>query len=99
MLKGKFALLKRVARLCTFVNHTDETHLGALHIGQTRVNGYRVKAQYQPVAETEKITRRDAVGQVILQALRRMKEERKDPFTFRYLYYIILEEMVIANNL
>ncbi|PKN52830.1 MAG: hypothetical protein CVU55_06315 [Deltaproteobacteria bacterium HGW-Deltaproteobacteria-13] len=43
---------------------------------EERVKGYRVKVQYQPVAETEKNTRREAVGQVILQALRRMKEEK-----------------------
>ncbi len=40
-----------------------------------RVKGYRVKVQYLPVVETEKNTRREAIGQVILQALRRMKEE------------------------
>jgi len=43
---------------------------------EERVKGYRVKVQYQPVVETEKNTRREAVGQVILQALRRMKEEK-----------------------
>jgi hypothetical protein len=43
---------------------------------EERVKGYRVKVQYQQVAETEKNTRREAVGQVILQALRRMKEEK-----------------------
>ncbi len=42
---------------------------------EEKVKGYRVKVQYQPLAETEKNTRREAVGQVILQALRRMKEK------------------------
>lgn len=41
---------------------------------EERVKGYRVKVQYQPIVETEKNTRREAVGQVILQALKRMKE-------------------------
>lgn len=44
---------------------------------EERVKGYRVKVEYQPVAEREKQERREAVGQVILQALRRLKD--KDP--------------------
>jgi hypothetical protein len=43
---------------------------------EERIKGYRVKVQYQPVMEAEKKIRREAVGQVILQALRRMKEEK-----------------------
>jgi len=43
---------------------------------EERVKGYRVKVQYQPVMEAEKKVKREAVGQVILQALRRMKEEK-----------------------
>ena len=45
---------------------------------EDRVKGYRVKVEYQPVAENEKQARRAAVGQVILQALRRLKEKRAD---------------------
>jgi hypothetical protein len=41
---------------------------------EERIKGYRVKVQYQPVMEGEKKTKREAVGQVILQALRRMKD-------------------------
>lgn len=41
---------------------------------EERVKGYRVKVQYQPVAEAEKNSKREAVGQVILQAFKRMKE-------------------------
>ncbi len=41
---------------------------------EERVKGYRVKVEYQPVAESEKQVRREAVGQVILQALRRLKD-------------------------
>ena len=41
------------------------------------VKGYRVKVQYQPVDEAEKRAKREAVAQVILQALRRLKD--KDP--------------------
>jgi len=43
---------------------------------EERIKGYRVKVQYQPVLEAEKKVKREAVGQVILQALRRMKEEQ-----------------------
>jgi hypothetical protein len=43
---------------------------------EERIKGYRVKVQYQPVMEAEKKIKREAVGQVILQALRRMKEDR-----------------------
>ncbi|MDP3012154.1 MAG: hypothetical protein Q8N27_05495, partial [Candidatus Hydromicrobium sp.] len=39
---------------------------------EERVKGYKVKVRYQPVGETEKRTKREAVGQVILQALRRL---------------------------
>jgi len=42
---------------------------------EERIKGYKVKVQYQPVGETEKKSKREAVGQVILQALRRMKEK------------------------
>lgn len=40
---------------------------------EERVKGYRVKVQYQPVRDMEKKTKREAVGQVIVQALRRLK--------------------------
>ena len=40
-----------------------------------KVKGYRVKVEHQPVADGEKEIRREAVGQVILQALRRFKEK------------------------
>jgi hypothetical protein len=43
---------------------------------EERIKGYKVKVQYQPVMESEKKAKREAVGQVILQALRRMKEEK-----------------------
>ena len=39
---------------------------------EERVKGYRVKVEYQPVADNEKQVRREAVGQVILPALRRL---------------------------
>jgi hypothetical protein len=53
-----------------------EKEAASLSGKEERVKGYRVKVQYQPVAEAEKNTRREAVGQVILQALKRMKEEK-----------------------
>ncbi len=47
---------------------------------EERVKGYKVKVQFQPVAEAEKKTKREAVAQVIVQALRRLKkgERRKE---------------------
>ena len=43
---------------------------------EERVKGYKVKVQYQPVEETEKKTKREAIAQVILQALKRMKDKK-----------------------
>ena len=43
---------------------------------EERIKGYRVKVQYQPVMDNEKKAKREAVGQVILHALRRMKENK-----------------------
>ena len=43
---------------------------------EERIKGYKVKVQYQPVEDKEKKAKREAVGQVILHALRRMKEEK-----------------------
>lgn len=47
---------------------------------EERVKGYKVKVKFQPVAEAEKRTKREAVAQVIVQALRRLKkgERRKE---------------------
>jgi len=39
---------------------------------EERVKGYKVKVRYKPIGEEEKKTKREAVGQVILQALRRL---------------------------
>lgn len=40
-----------------------------------RIKGYRVRVQYQPIKESEKKAKREAVAQVMLQALRRMREK------------------------
>ena len=40
---------------------------------EERVKGYKVKVKYQPVKETEKKSKREAVAQVVVQALKRMK--------------------------
>jgi hypothetical protein len=40
------------------------------------VRGYKVKVNYQSVEETQKQTRRQAVAQVIMQAMKRMKAEK-----------------------
>jgi hypothetical protein len=36
----------------------------------------KVKVQYQPVSESERKSKREAVAQVILQALKRMKDKK-----------------------
>jgi hypothetical protein len=43
---------------------------------EERVKGYKVKVKYQPVQDAEKKTKREAVAQVILQALKRMKDKK-----------------------
>ena len=43
---------------------------------EDRVKGYKVKVQYQAASEAEKKTKREAVANVIVQALKRMKEKR-----------------------
>jgi hypothetical protein len=40
---------------------------------EDRIKGYRVRVQYQPVRESEKKAKREAVAQVMLQALKRMR--------------------------
>jgi len=42
---------------------------------EARVRGYKVKVQYQPVNEAEKKVKREAVANVIIQALKRMKNK------------------------
>jgi len=42
---------------------------------EERVKGYRVKVQYTATKEEEKKAKREAVAQVILQAMKRMKEK------------------------
>lgn len=41
---------------------------------EQRIKGYRVKVQYQAVSEAEKKQKREAVAQIIVQAMRRMKQ-------------------------
>jgi len=43
---------------------------------EKRVKGYKVKVQYQPIKEEDKKAKREAVAQVILQAMKRMKETK-----------------------
>jgi hypothetical protein len=42
---------------------------------EERVKGYRVKVQYQAVSDVDKKKKREAVAQVIGQALRRLKKD------------------------
>lgn len=46
--------------------------------GEGRVKGYKVNVRYQPVADAEKKAKREAVGKVILQAMRRLKGKGSD---------------------
>ena len=43
---------------------------------EERVKGYKVKVQYQTASVEEKKAKREAVAQVILQAMKRMKEKK-----------------------
>lgn len=43
---------------------------------EERVKGYKVKVQYQAASEDEKKAKREAVANVIVQALKRMKEKK-----------------------
>jgi hypothetical protein len=40
---------------------------------EERVKGYKVKVEYQPVEEEEEKLKREAIAQVVLQALQRLK--------------------------
>ena len=44
--------------------------------GEQRVKGYKVKVRHQPVKEAEERAKREAVAQVIVQALRRLRDEK-----------------------
>lgn len=54
--------------------YLDELDAKASNKEET-VRGYKVKVNYQSVEEADKQTRRQAVAQVILQAMKRMKDE------------------------
>jgi len=41
---------------------------------EVRVKGYRVKVEYQAVSEAEKQKKREAVGEVVAQSLRRLRD-------------------------
>jgi hypothetical protein len=43
------------------------------------VKGYKVRVQFRPVGEQEKDTRRQAISQVILGALKRLKSHTSEP--------------------
>ena len=60
-----------------FISHLDEIEAQALSKEET-VRGYKVKVKYKPLGEEEKKVRKQAISQVILQALRRMKGSNKE---------------------
>jgi hypothetical protein len=43
--------------------------------GEQRVKGYKVRVRYQPVKEAEGQAKREAIAKVVLEALRRLREE------------------------
>ena len=45
-------------------------------VGEHRVKGYKVKVRHQPVKEAEEQAKRDAGAHVVVQALRRLKDEK-----------------------
>jgi hypothetical protein len=52
----------------------DEEEASAAGNEQT-VRGYKVKVKYRPLDESERKSKRHAIAQTILQAMRRIKEK------------------------
>lgn len=51
--------------------------IGAAERGEeVRIKGYKVKVRYQATKEEEKKAKREAVAQVIPQAMKRMRERK-----------------------
>jgi hypothetical protein len=50
-----------------------EQHGGKANIKEERVTGYRVKVEYQHVHEAEQKDKREAIAQVVIQSMRRMR--------------------------
>jgi len=57
------------------LHHIDELE-AAEQNKEERIKGYKVKVQYQATKEEEKKAKREAVAQVIIQALKRMKNRK-----------------------
>lgn len=57
------------------LHHLDELEAEEQN-KEERIKGYKVKVQYQATKEEEKKAKREAVAQVILQAMKRMKEKK-----------------------
>ncbi len=57
------------------LQHLDELE-AAEQSKEVRIKGYKVKVQYQATKEAEKKVKREAVAQVILQAMKRMREKK-----------------------
>jgi hypothetical protein len=57
------------------LHHLDELE-AAEQSKEERIKGYKVKVQYQATKEEEKKAKREAVAQVILQAMKRMKGKK-----------------------
>jgi len=58
--------------LFTFLEEMEAEAAG----GERTVRGYKVKVKYRPLEEQEKNTRREAISQVILRALKRLRNKR-----------------------
>jgi hypothetical protein len=59
-----------------FFAFVETLEAGAARREET-VHGYKVKVQYQPVGEEEKKAKKQAISQVILKAVRRLKGDRR----------------------
>jgi hypothetical protein len=66
--------LKRVLFLLpdALISHLDE--LAPAETATRTVGGYKVKVRYQPLTESDQKARRQAIAQVILQSMKRMKD-------------------------
>ena len=59
-----------------FVSHLEHAAREERMTEKT-VGGYRIKVQYKDVGESETRTRKQAISQVIMQAMRRMKKPKE----------------------
>jgi len=64
-----------IERPYSYLNDNDENGSHCIR-GNSCIFTQKVKVQYQAASEDDKKAKRDAVAQVILQALKRMREKK-----------------------